>query len=148
MEFAGQNTGVGSLSLLQGIFPTRDWTQVSHMQADSLPAEPQGKIKAAPLSSIKETTGHQISLSERDILSYYWIQHWTITALNKKYWCFKIPRFLSHLLSFYLYGLWVAHSILKNYGNTFHIILEQNMNDAWPGTINSDSKQLFHLGAV
>ena len=26
----GQNTGVGSLSLLQGIFPTRDWTQVSH----------------------------------------------------------------------------------------------------------------------
>ena len=25
----GQNTGVGSLSLLQGIFPTRDWTQVS-----------------------------------------------------------------------------------------------------------------------
>ena len=27
----GQNTGVGSLSLLQGIFPTRDWTQVSHI---------------------------------------------------------------------------------------------------------------------
>ena len=26
----GQNTGVGSLSLLQGIFPTRDWTQISH----------------------------------------------------------------------------------------------------------------------
>ena len=25
----GQNTGVYSLSLLQGIFPTRDWTQVS-----------------------------------------------------------------------------------------------------------------------
>ena len=25
----GQNTGVGSLSLLQGIFPTRDQTQVS-----------------------------------------------------------------------------------------------------------------------
>ena len=27
----GQNTGVGNLSLLQGIFPTRDWTQVSHI---------------------------------------------------------------------------------------------------------------------
>ena len=26
----GQNTGVGSLSLLQGIFPTQDQTQVSH----------------------------------------------------------------------------------------------------------------------
>ena len=36
-----QNTGVGRLSLLQGIFPT----QVSALQADSLPAEPQGKPK-------------------------------------------------------------------------------------------------------
>ena len=27
----GQNTGVGSLSLLQGIFPTRDRTQVSNI---------------------------------------------------------------------------------------------------------------------
>ena len=38
----GQNTGVGSLSLLQGIFPRRDRTQVSIMQVESLPAEPQG----------------------------------------------------------------------------------------------------------
>ena len=30
-NFPGQNTGVGSLSLLQGIFPTQDWTQVSHI---------------------------------------------------------------------------------------------------------------------
>ena len=52
MEFAGQNTGVGSLSLLQGIFPTRDWTQVSHMQADSLPAEPQGKTKNTWMGSL------------------------------------------------------------------------------------------------
>ena len=29
----------------------------------------QGKIKAVPLSSIKETTGYQVSPSERDILS-------------------------------------------------------------------------------
>ena len=27
----GQNTGVSSCSLLQGIFPTWDWTQVSHI---------------------------------------------------------------------------------------------------------------------
>ena len=27
----GQNTGVGSFSLLQGIFPSRDWTHVSHI---------------------------------------------------------------------------------------------------------------------
>ena len=30
-NFPGQNTGVGSLSLLQGIFQTQDWTQVSHI---------------------------------------------------------------------------------------------------------------------
>ena len=28
----GQNTGVGCQSLLQGIFPSRDWTNVSHRQ--------------------------------------------------------------------------------------------------------------------
>ena len=40
----GQNTGVGSLSLLQGIFPTQGSNQgLSPLQADSLPAEPQGK---------------------------------------------------------------------------------------------------------
>ena len=38
----GQNTGVGSLSLLQGIFPTPgiQWGSPA-LQADSLPAEPQ-----------------------------------------------------------------------------------------------------------
>ena len=41
----GQNTGVRSLSLLQGIFPTQDQTRSPELQADSLPAEPQGKPK-------------------------------------------------------------------------------------------------------
>ena len=36
----GQNTGVDSLSLLQGISPPRSPT----LQADYLPAEPQGKL--------------------------------------------------------------------------------------------------------
>ena len=35
----GQNTGVGSLSLLEGIEP-----KSPTLQADSLPAEPHGKI--------------------------------------------------------------------------------------------------------
>ena len=88
----GQNTGVGSLSLLQRIFPTqgsspglphcrqilyqlshkgspkilewvawsfsrgssqsRDQTQVSTMQADSLPAEPQGKPQNTGVGSL------------------------------------------------------------------------------------------------
>ena len=37
----GQNTGVCSLSLLQGIFPTQGLNP--GLQADSLPAGPQGK---------------------------------------------------------------------------------------------------------
>ena len=41
----GQNTGVGSLSLLQGIFPTQGLNPGPALQADSLPAEPQGKPK-------------------------------------------------------------------------------------------------------
>ena len=40
----GQNTRVGSCSLLQGIFPTQGSNQgLQALQADSLPAEAQGK---------------------------------------------------------------------------------------------------------
>ena len=40
----GQNAGVGSLSLLQGIFPTQGSNSGSPtLQANSLPAEPPGK---------------------------------------------------------------------------------------------------------
>ena len=42
----GQNTGVDSISLLQGIFPTQGSNSESPtLQADPLPAEPQGKPK-------------------------------------------------------------------------------------------------------
>ena len=44
----GQNTGVGSLPLLQGIFPT----QSPALQADSLPAEPQGEPKNIGVGSL------------------------------------------------------------------------------------------------
>ena len=49
---SGQNTGVGSCSLLQGIFPTHDQTQVSHIAGDSLSAEPQGKPKNNGVGSL------------------------------------------------------------------------------------------------
>ena len=39
----GKNTGVGSHSLLQGIFPSRIKPRSPTLQADSLPAEPPGK---------------------------------------------------------------------------------------------------------
>ena len=38
----GQNTGVGSLSLLQGIFPTQG-SNPGLLQVDSLPVEPPAK---------------------------------------------------------------------------------------------------------
>ena len=38
-----KNTGVGSLSLLQQIFPTQESNQSPALPADSLPAEPAGK---------------------------------------------------------------------------------------------------------
>ena len=47
-----QNTGVGSLSLLQGIFPTQGSTRVPHMQVDSLPAKPSGKPKNTGVGSL------------------------------------------------------------------------------------------------
>ena len=49
----GQNIGVGSLSFLQGIFPI----QVSHVQADSLPAKPQGMPKNTGVGSLSPLQG-------------------------------------------------------------------------------------------
>ena len=49
----GQNTGVGSLFLLQGIFPTQGANPgLLHLQVDSLPAEPQGKPKNTGVGSL------------------------------------------------------------------------------------------------
>ena len=49
---SGQNTGVGRLSLLQGIFPTQGSKPVSLLQVDYLPAEPQGKPKNTGVGSL------------------------------------------------------------------------------------------------
>ena len=49
----GQNTGVGSLSLLQGNLPYPGIEpRSSTLQADSLPAEPQGKPKNTGVGSL------------------------------------------------------------------------------------------------
>ena len=48
-----QNTGVGSLSLLRGIFPTQGLNiGLLHLQMDSLPAEPPGKPKNTGVGSL------------------------------------------------------------------------------------------------
>ena len=44
-DFSGKNTGVGSRSLLQGIFPTQGLNPcLLHWQADSLPLSHQGSL--------------------------------------------------------------------------------------------------------
>ena len=48
----GQNTGVVSRSLLQGIFQPRAHTQVSRIAGDSVPAEPLGKPKNTGVGSL------------------------------------------------------------------------------------------------
>ena len=48
-----KNTGVGSLSLIQGIFPTRELNQGSPvLQADSLPTELSGKPHNLPIHGL------------------------------------------------------------------------------------------------
>ena len=53
LNFPGQNNGMGSLSLLQGIFPTQGSNRgLLHCRQNSLPAEPQGKPKNTGVSSL------------------------------------------------------------------------------------------------
>ena len=48
----GKNTGVGSRSLLQGVFPAGIETRSPALQVNSLPAEPQGKPKNTGVGSL------------------------------------------------------------------------------------------------
>ena len=49
----GKNTGVGSHSLLQGIFPTRGLNLcLLHWQADSLPLSYQGSLTSPPCPTV------------------------------------------------------------------------------------------------
>ena len=51
----GQNTGVGSLSLLQGILPTRVWTQVSHIAGGFFTSWATGEAELGPPESARLT---------------------------------------------------------------------------------------------
>ena len=51
----GQNTGVGSLSLLQGIFTNPGTESRSALHSDSLPPGPQGKPLNSLTFTIKKT---------------------------------------------------------------------------------------------
>ena len=59
MTNPAQNTGVGSLSLLQGIFPTQGLNPARSptLQAASSPAEPPGKPKNTGEGSLTNLRG-------------------------------------------------------------------------------------------
>ena len=58
LYFPGQNNGVGSLSLIQGIFPAQGLNPgIPHLQADSLPAELPGKPKSTGVGSLSLLQG-------------------------------------------------------------------------------------------
>ena len=68
----GQNTGVGSLSLLQGIFPTQGSNPgLPHCRWIPLPAEPQGK-PSCQMSSAKTFNFLSIWMSQLQ-LRYCWL---------------------------------------------------------------------------
>ena len=71
----GQNTGVGSLSLLQGIFPTQGSNPgLPHCGMDSLLAEPQGKPKNTGVGSLSLLQRNFLTQElNQDLLHCRWI---------------------------------------------------------------------------
>ena len=72
----GQSTGMGSLSFLQGIFPTQGSSQPRSpkLQADSLPAKPQGKPKNTAVGSLSHLQWiFPTQKSNQGLLNFRWI---------------------------------------------------------------------------
>ena len=71
-DLPGKNTRVGCHALLQGIFLTRDWTQVSHIPGGFLPSEPPGKPKKTAVGSLSLLQGNfltqELNLEEPGVL--------------------------------------------------------------------------------
>ena len=53
----GKNIGMGCHVLLQGIFPTQGWTQVSHIAGRLFKTEPPGKLKNTKVGSLSPLQG-------------------------------------------------------------------------------------------
>ena len=79
----GQNTGVGSLSLLQGIFPTGIKPRSPTLQVDSLPAEPQGKPENPGVGSLSLL--QRMFLTQESILGPYFPSHLSGTCCTGSY---------------------------------------------------------------
>ena len=101
LEFSSQNTGVGSLSLLQGIKP-----RSPALQANSLPAESQGKPVKQPVDPVKKWMAYNfldknpLLLTElkqgKEPLSPHWVK--AEKSLGKTCYCQSKHSYISLLL--------------------------------------------------
>ena len=67
-----KNTGVGSLSLLQGIFPTQELNPVSPaLQADSLPTEPD-IVEFPVMNVLHDVHFFRLNNEYLSLLSFQW----------------------------------------------------------------------------
>ena len=83
-SFPGQNTGVGSHSLLQGnlLNPGIELRSPT-LQVDSLPAEPPGKPSGKPSGKLSYKAGHNTScIHYHYIMLFFWLK-----KKNVKYFC-------------------------------------------------------------
>ena len=87
----GQNTGVGSLSLLKGIFPTGIKPRSPTLQLDSLPAEPQRKPENPGVGSLSLL--QRMFLTQESILGPYFPSHLSGTCCAGSYWKKKAGLF-------------------------------------------------------
>ena len=115
----GQNTGVGSLSLLQQILPTQDRTQVSHIADRFFTSWATGKPKNTGVGSLSLL--HWIFLTQKSKqgllhfrrilyqLSYQGSPNEGLTGIKIK----SMPERISqHCLVFYVYFCKLSHNIL------------------------------------
>ena len=115
----GQNTGVGNLSLLQGIFPTQGSNPgLTHsLQGDSLPAEPQGKPKNTGVGSLSLLQGIFLTQDQTRVSSIAegFLTNWAMRGATESVIKKKIPtcRSLVTFTGFYQIVKEETMSILK-----------------------------------
>ena len=134
----GQNTGVGSFFLLQGIFPTQELSPAPALQVDSLPVEPQGNPKNIGVGSLSllqrifPTQESNRGLRHcRQILyqlSYEWSPYEGVYKKDKKYdlylpvvrnkptyyWEMKFEISSTFLKVFQKYSTWIFRIVVKS----------------------------------
>ena len=141
----GQNTWVGKISFSRGSSQPRDQTQVSHMQADSLPAQQQGKPENTGVGSLSLLQGifsiqelNQGLLHCRQILYQLSDQeslltkscltllqrHWPVRPLCPWYFPSKNTKLACHILlqgiCIFCIGRWILYH-LNHLGRTVYI---------------------------